>query len=106
MSRHLWLGGLAPGADRGTLINVAQAFGPLQDVTMIDGTPVALVSFASVQPACRAFELLDGQQVSSSRKQFESLDYVCSIEHRQMLKSIFQMCSRINCDSGRGSTMC
>lgn len=63
VSRHLWLGGLALGADRSTLFNVAQAFGPLEDVAMIEGTPVAFVSFASVQPACRAFELLDGQQV-------------------------------------------
>jgi RNA recognition motif. (a.k.a. RRM, RBD, or RNP domain) len=63
VTRHLWIGGLAPGVDRTTLINVAQAFGPLQDVTMIEGAPIAFVSFASVQPACRAFELLDGQQV-------------------------------------------
>ena len=66
MTRHLWIGGLAPGVDRGTLVNVAQAFGPLQDVTMVEGTPVAFVSFANVQPACRAFELLDGQQVETA----------------------------------------
>lgn len=66
VTRHLWIGGLAPGVDRATLINVAQAFGPLQDVTMVEGTPVAFVSFANVQPSCRAFELLDGQQVEIS----------------------------------------
>jgi RNA recognition motif. (a.k.a. RRM, RBD, or RNP domain) len=65
VTRHLWIGGLAPGVDRGTLVNVAQAFGQLQDVAMVEGTPVAFVSFASVQPACRAFELLDGQQVET-----------------------------------------
>ncbi len=63
VSRHLWVGNLAADADRGTLINVAQAFGPLQDVTTFDGMSFAFISFSSVQPACRAFELLDGQQV-------------------------------------------
>ena len=66
VTRHLWIGGLAPGVDRGTLVNVAQAFGPLQDVTMVEGAPVAFVSFTNVQPACRAFELLDGQQVETA----------------------------------------
>lgn len=40
-----------------------QAFGPLADVATFDGAAHAFISFQSVQPACRAFELLDGQQV-------------------------------------------
>ena len=42
-----------------------QAFGPLEDVATFDGADFAFLSFHSVQPACRAFELLDGQQVTA-----------------------------------------
>lgn len=63
VSRHLWLGNLSPDLERSSLLNVAQAFGQLTDLSTFPGAEYAFLSFESVQPACRACELLDGQQV-------------------------------------------
>jgi hypothetical protein len=98
-SRHLWVGGLAPGVTASGLLELFLRCGDVEDITRDPGRSFAFVSFLREEDASAAVRELQGARLSGAPVRIEFSKGV-SVEHPLFLCTCFMLkLSLVHCAS-------